>query len=444
MKHTRFMALLITAFLVLCGFTERPNSSLRWFNHGANNFAVWAPFGTEQPGAIRFQDWVLQAASEQPLVAFNNQLVLNCWEYVLYTSLRIKNSTLTNVKSLYAAVAQGQLLSSVLGTTLGRVTYKVDQSKVTLNWSFVPRAGDVVFMDETSHVVQATGTYDSEGRVEVVSFSPRPIWGDGSRTWAEPSTRPEVTTLESLIEEMIALYPDVPTDWNGIELKVIRPHGLMELSKEELPFKKKSFSLESGDFTLDVKWKKAQQTSDEVDVLYGRVEFKPKSDSSAQQCKNISFIQTARVLDNAGKDYQWPLGQTARNLIMTKGSRGGVSAGYFIDHDATRCAEESTCSPFYRDSWPNTQDGSRDGMLTTNHSSSAVLVDYPFGWEFISSISLEACAVCRDDMRIFGCAMWGGRWPITGGRSVDDLNASEKPSGTFLDALRRFRKHYRQ
>jgi hypothetical protein len=82
--------------------------------------------------------------------------------------------------------------------------------------------GDVILMDEGGHVVQFTGERDAAQRNRVVSFSPRPIWGDGSREFPLESLRPEVTTVESLIEEMIELYPDVPTDWQNIRLKVVR------------------------------------------------------------------------------------------------------------------------------------------------------------------------------------------------------------------------------
>jgi ASC-1-like (ASCH) protein len=83
-------------------------------------------------------------------------------------------------------------------------------------------AGDVILMDEGGHVVQFTGGRDAAQRNIVVSFSPRPIWGDGSREFPLESVRPEVTSVESLIEEMIELYPDVPTDWQNISLKVVR------------------------------------------------------------------------------------------------------------------------------------------------------------------------------------------------------------------------------
>lgn len=435
---------LVFTAIALSGFKDIPTQELLWFNKTTHNFAVWAPFGEEHPDAVRFQDWVARANPEQPLVEFNNRLVLNCWEYVLYTSLKIKKVSLKTVQSYYDAISLNKPLSAVLGKTVGKVSYKIENNQAKLSWSHQPRAGDVIFMDETSHVVQVTGKFTSKGHVEVVSFSPRPIWGDGSRYWAEPNTRPEVTTLESLIEQLMELYPDVPSDWNNIELKVVRPESSPELTARESLSKKKKISLDTGDFTVETQWKKISQTLDEIDVLYGRVKFTPKHGALTSTCKSISFIQTARVLDNTGNDYRWPLGQQARNRIMTKKSSNGVAAGFFIDHDASLCEEGGVCSPFYRDSWPNSQDGSRDGSLEPNRSLEAILIDYPFGWEFISSISLEACAVCRDHMEIYGCATWGGSWPALGERSVQEVEVSNLPSPTFSNALLRFKRYYRQ
>ncbi|MEY2988105.1 MAG: hypothetical protein RJB13_1626 [Pseudomonadota bacterium] len=444
MKLSVMRAFVAALTVVLFGFTQSPSSGLLWFERTDQNFAVWAPFGEEHAGAVRFQDWVARAKSGQPLIDFNNRLVLNCWEYVLYTGLRLKTVSVETVQSHYDAIAQSKPLSMVLGTLMGVVPYTIESGVVNLRWSFTPQAGDVIFMDETSHVVQATGQRTADGRVQVISFSPRPIWGDGSRYWAEPNTRPELTTLESLIEQMMELYPDVPSDWNNIELKVVRPPIGPAISEMESLSRNKKISVAEGEFVIESKWKKIEQTSDAIDVLYGRVKFTPKFKDFTPACNNISFIQSARVLDNAGQNYKWPSGQQARNRMMTKKSANGVAAGFFIDHDASLCAESRECSPFYRDSWPNTQDGSHDGASTPGRTSSAVLIDYPFGWEFISSISLEACAVCRDDMKIYGCATWGGTWPPVGERFVHEVNASNLPSATFSSALLRFQRHYRQ
>lgn len=208
---------------------------------------------------------------------------------------------------------------------------------------------------------------------------------------------------------------------------------------------KAQFDLPKGKFSLDTRWTKIQQTADETDVLAGRVTFLPKQFSTQQSCGAISFIQIARVLDNRGEDFEWPLGQDARNYMRTTMQGTKISAGYFIDHDASVCKEsQPSCSPFFRDSWPNSEDGSQDGSIDERRSRAAVLVDYPFGWEVISSIALEACAVCRESGEYLGCATWGGTWPPVGERFVHTPQFSERPSATFSNALARFKKYYGQ
>ncbi|MBM3383490.1 MAG: hypothetical protein FJY29_13795 [Betaproteobacteria bacterium] len=206
---------------------------------------------------------------------------------------------------------------------------------------------------------------------------------------------------------------------------------------------KTNFDLPKGRFSLDSRWTTVQQTADEIDVLAGRVSFLPKQRSSKEKCGAISFIQTARVLNNRGQDFEWPQGQHARNAMRTTTRGQKILPGYFIDHDAVLCKEgHQGCSPFFRDSWPNSEDGSQDGSILDGRSHAAVLVDYPFGWEVISSISLEACAVCRDSGEYLGCASWGGTWPPVGERFVHTPVFSEQPSATFVNALERFKNYY--
>ena len=142
--------------------------------------AVWAPFGSRSDGALAFEDWVKSASSPSALPVFRNSLSLNWSEYVVYSMLKAHRFSLAQALS------------------------------------------DIVLMDESSRVVQFTGEKDAAQRNKVVSLSPRPIWGDGSRAVPMESVRPEITTAESLIEEMIDLYPDVPTDWQDINLKIVR------------------------------------------------------------------------------------------------------------------------------------------------------------------------------------------------------------------------------
>lgn len=108
------------------------------------------------------------------------------------------------------------------GKQVGQATYSIQGSHVQIQWPKELRLGEVILMDEGGHVVQFIGEQDGAQRDLVVSFSPRPIWGDGSREVPLNSVKPQVTTVESLIEEMIELYPDVPTDWQGIDLTIVR------------------------------------------------------------------------------------------------------------------------------------------------------------------------------------------------------------------------------
>lgn len=223
------------------------------------------------------------------------------------------------------------------------------------------------------------------------------------------------------------------------------PHGSVSRAQSLSPVLRETIHMSKGSFTVETQWTTIQQTSSEVDVLAGRVNFLPKSANSGERCGAVSFIQTARILDNKSKDYEWPTGQSARNKMRTKKNAQGVQRGFFIDHDASRCENpEPECSPFYRDHWPNEENGSKDGSLLGAKSEAAVLVDYPYGWEFISSASLEACAVCRESLEFLGCVTWGGTWPTTGERSLHPFEANENPSKTFEKSLSLFNIFYKK
>lgn len=198
------------------------SADLHWFESDARNKAVWAAFGTTHSGARSFQNWLESDHQKTSLPAFRNTLSLNCWEFVLYSALKRKTISHNRARELLQVRLNGEKLSEHMGEWIGRIRYTIDSSRVTLQWPQGVAAGDIVFMDETSHVVQFNGITETSGRKQVISFSPRPIWGDGAVMWPQTNVQPEVTTLESLIEEMIELYPDVPTDWNAIDLKVVR------------------------------------------------------------------------------------------------------------------------------------------------------------------------------------------------------------------------------
>jgi hypothetical protein len=206
-------------FAIQAANTSNP---VLWFLSDPGAQAVWAPFGSRVQGVRAFEDWVKKSANSDALPSFGNSLSLNCWEYVVYSMLRANRFSFSQAQALYAARARGDKLSSALGKQVGQATYSIRGSHVEMRWPKDLMLGDVILMDEGGHVVQLTGERDAAQRNKVISFSPRPIWGDGSREVPLDSVKPEVTTIESLIEEMIELYPDVPTDWQNISLKIIR------------------------------------------------------------------------------------------------------------------------------------------------------------------------------------------------------------------------------
>ncbi|NBW83011.1 hypothetical protein EBR21_14770 [bacterium] len=217
-----------------------------------------------------------------------------------------------------------------------------------------------------------------------------------------------------------------------------------EMSTNKPVVLKQMFELPKGIFTVESKWTTVQQTSSETDVLFGKVSFKANPKAVASHCQSISFIQTARIQDNKGRDFQWPSGQSVRNEIRTQRDSQGVEQGYFIDHDAVNCDDgRSSCSPFFRDHWPNSDVGSQDGSVGERKVKAAVLMDFPYGWELIASAALETCAVCRDSNEVYGCVTWGGTWPLTGERYLHDPVASESQSKTFAKALSMFEAHYK-
>lgn len=219
----RFVRVLVAFVLCTFGFTASGNSTgLLWFLEDSRAEAVWASAGTEYSGSKSFRRWLESARASTALPEFRNTLSLNCWEYVLYTAFRTNRMTLEEAKAVHAGRMRGQALADLLGREIGSARYNPQEASIRIVWPAAATDGDVVLMDQSSHVVQLTHQVDSMGRRVVVSFSPRPIWGDGASEWPMPSTKPELTTVESLIEQMRDLYPDVPSDWQNIELKVVR------------------------------------------------------------------------------------------------------------------------------------------------------------------------------------------------------------------------------
>lgn len=209
-------------------------------------------------------------------------------------------------------------------------------------------------------------------------------------------------------------------DWDDVKKTVL----LSKQATAELP---------TGTFSVLQEWAQLESGPIFNEVMTGNVSFTPSA--SAPLCKSVSFIQTAQLLDNHGKNYKWPGDEAPRNSMMSK-------AGFFVDHLASQCQPKEKCSPFYRDYWPNTEEGSQDGIATPESRQPAVLIDYPFGWEVISSIRLEACAVCRESMQVYGCFNWGGHWGLTSDRAFHPASAATTPSMEWKTALKRFNAYY--
>lgn len=176
------------------------------------------------------------------------------------------------------------------------------------------------------------------------------------------------------------------------------------------------------------------QNEYQEDILFGDIKFKPNS--STKICRNISFIQIAKVIDNKNKDLVWDKisGQSNRNLIKTKNN-------WFLDHDATKCDKNKSCSKFFIDHWAN--DCSYGSKLSNDDIMTAQIKDYPFGWTQFSDIELESCAVCKDSNEIFSCVKWGASWPLMGDRKIKNIEVSQAPSLDFIEAINLFDSFYK-
>jgi hypothetical protein len=169
---------LFFAAFAFCPFAlpAKGNSSqLLWFLNDSRAEAVWASAGAEHRGAKSFRHWLESARASAVLPAFRNTLSLNCWEYVLYTALRSNRMTLEEAKVVHAGRMRGQALGDLLGREIGNAQYNSQEASIKVVWPAAAADGDIVLMDQSSHVVQLTHQVDSIGRRVVVSFSPRPM-----------------------------------------------------------------------------------------------------------------------------------------------------------------------------------------------------------------------------------------------------------------------------
>ncbi len=196
----------------------------------------------------------------------------------------------------------------------------------------------------------------------------------------------------------------------------------------------------TGELSIEINWIINFSGNDALSSL---ISFKPNK--QAPTCERLSFIQTARLQVTEDIDYIWDEieGQKSRNFMMTSSSLI-TKPGYFIDHDALKCQQGKTCSPFYRDSWEN-PDESHDGESSLQNKKMASMFDAPYGWERFEQIDLEACAVCQNgsDLQVLACAHWGGKWLPTEDKSILPVHMSEEASATFYDALKKFHHYYK-
>ncbi|GEM_PF-2267973 len=204
--------------------------------------------------------------------------------------------------------------------------------------------------------------------------------------------------------------------------------------------------LKNGSFQSFVKWDEDPFSSN-PDVLSGNISWYASSNS--EYCKNLSFIQIARVLDNNQQDYEWKMDQADRNAFKTQiqEKKLSIQPGFYVDIDAKKCKKNTPpCSPYYHSHFGPPLTGSKSGSHEKDNVTPAILIDFPFGWSQIESIELEACVVCEQTRAaaaaIQGCVKWGAKWPIQEHRTLFPLTTSDQPSDTFVDALNRFNDFY--
>jgi hypothetical protein len=222
----------------------------------------------------------------------------------------------------------------------------------------------------------------------------------------------------------------------GLALRKPDVPALMTLAPVAKPTAQ-TIEVAKGTFNLEFGW----TTNDiGVDALRGRVSFTPKA--GVAQNDDIGFVQIARVEVTAG-DYDWPGEEAPRNVMRTKADpTNGVEGGFYIDHQAAKAATLASPKPFFRDYWPN-DDESADGVVKNGQPvRPASMVDYPYGWDTMNRISLQACAVGRSTGTIYGCVRWGAEWPLTGPRVIFKAAASDAPTATWKQALRNFDAFY--
>ena len=202
--------------------------------------------------------------------------------------------------------------------------------------------------------------------------------------------------------------------------------------------------LSKGEIMVSVGW--AVDSVTREDVLRGNVVFVPNG--RTPKCRAIKMIQAAKVLASPDvfDDVIWDetSGNYDRNFVRTfENEERDVTGGYFIDYFSNNCRKGGSCSPYFRDHFANAGE-SGDGVNDGRRTGSASIVDYPFGWNVIYSISLETCSVCvnEDGSSVLGCVKWGATWPLFSPRYVNGIEGSDGPSETFRAAYANFSGYY--
>ena len=164
------------------------------------------------------------------------------------------------------------------------------------------------------------------------------------------------------------------------------------------------------------------------EVFKGKLEY---LDTSGK-CSAYGFVQIAKMSANNGKDFKWleVTGELARESVKTPN-------GYYVDHLSSKCKKGERCSPFFIDHWKNPNESSDGNELET-----ADMADYSFGWVYFSSLKLETCALCRDDLRPLACVKWGALWDATKKKEILVPLYSHQPSSDFNQSLELFERYY--
>lgn len=75
---------------------------IMWFTHENDPRAAWGTFGGDAGDLHKFQEYVQRSHPGSQPPAFNDKLVLNCWEFILYGAWRGGRITAQDIQRIYA------------------------------------------------------------------------------------------------------------------------------------------------------------------------------------------------------------------------------------------------------------------------------------------------------------------------------------------------------